>query len=110
MHLRATTLLLTLAFALPTLAQQQPSVTRDVDPAIATVIASTPAIDNHAHPMLSPPDDAADRNFDALPVDNMAPQTDPVAWRPDWPAQHDAWRALFGVNLHAPLTPEQAKQ
>src|SRR5580700_4872581 len=84
-------------FTLPTLAQQQ----RDIDPAIARVIAETPAIDNHAHPMLSPPDDAADRNFDALPVDNMAPETDPVAWRADWPAQHDAWLALYGVNLQA---------
>jgi len=102
--------MLALLFALPTLAQQQPSVSRDIDPAIARVIAATPAIDNHAHPMLPPPNDATDRNFDALPVDNMAPQTDPVAWRPDWPEQHDAWLALFGVNLHAPLTPEAQKQ
>ena len=110
MHSRAITLMLALLFALPTLAQQQPSVSRDIDPAIARVIAATPAIDNHAHPMLPPPNDATDRNFDALPVDNMAPQTDPVAWRPDWPEQHDAWLALFGVNLHAPLTPEAQKQ
>jgi len=96
--------------AAPVLAQQQPSVSRDIDPAIARVIATTPAIDNHAHPMLSPPDDAADRNFDALPVDNMAPQTDPVAWRADWPAQHDAWLALYGFNGTPPLTPEQSKQ
>jgi predicted TIM-barrel fold metal-dependent hydrolase len=103
-----------LLFAPAALAQQQASVsrevTRDIDPAIARVIATTPAIDNHAHPMLSPPDDDADRNFDALPVDNMAPQTDPVAWRADWPAQHDAWLALYGIDLQAPLTHEQAKQ
>jgi len=105
MHSRAITIFFSFAFTLPTLAQQ-----RDIDHTIARVIASTPAIDNHAHPMLSPPDDATDRNFDALPVDNMAPQTDPVAWRPDWPAQHDAWLALYGVNLHAPLTPEATKQ
>jgi predicted TIM-barrel fold metal-dependent hydrolase len=110
MHSRAITLLLTLAFALPTLAQQQSSVSRDIDPAIARVITTTPAIDNHAHPMLSPPDDAADRNFDALPVDNMAPETDPVAWRADWPAQHDAWLALYGVDLQAPLTPAAQQQ
>src|ERR1700735_2447267 len=109
MHSRAITLLLALGFAIPMLAQQQSSVTRDIDPAIARVIATTPAIDNHAHPMLSPPDDAADRNFDALPVDNMAPQTDPVAWRADWRAQHDAWLALYGIDLQAPLTHEQAK-
>ena len=103
-----------LLFAPAALAQQQPfvsrDVTRDIDPSIARAIATTPAIDNHAHPMLSPPDDAADRNFDALPVDNMAPQTDPIAWRTDWPAQHDAWLAIYGVDLQAPLTPDEAKQ
>ncbi len=61
------------------------------------------AFDNHAHPMLSPPDDATDRDFDALPVDSMAPQTDPAAYRPDNPQLADAWRALFHVNLHTPL-------
>jgi len=94
----------------PRITEARAPFTNDIDPAIATAIASTLAIDNHAHPMLSPPDDTTDRNFDALPVDNMAPQTDPVAWRTDWPAQHDAWLALFGVNLHAPLTPEATKQ
>lgn len=60
--------------------------------------------------MLSPPDDGADRNFDALPVDNMAPQTDPVAWRPDWPMLHDAWLALYGVDAKPPLSPDDAKK
>jgi len=109
MSFRGAPLLLAIFFAFPALAQQT-GVSRDIDPAIARVIAETPAIDNHAHPMLSPPDDAADRNFDALPVDNMAPQTDPMAWRTEWPAQHDAWLALYGMNLQAPLTAEQTKQ
>ncbi len=78
-------------------------VDRDIDPRIARVIAQTAAFDNHAHPMLSPPADAADREFDALPVDNMAPQSDPPVLRPDWPALPDAWRALYGVELKAPL-------
>jgi len=108
--MRLVTPVLFCVLTLPALAQQQSSVSHDIDPAIARVIAETPAIDNHAHPMLSPPDDAADRDFDALPVDNMAPQTDPFAWRTDWSAQHDAWLALYGVNLHAPLTPQQTKQ
>ncbi|HEX4155218.1 MAG TPA: amidohydrolase family protein [Acidobacteriaceae bacterium] len=85
-------------------------VQRDIDPAIAREIASTQAIDNHAHPMLSPPDDATDREFDALPVDNMAPQTDPVAYRADYPPLHDAWKALFGVDLTPPLDAEGMKQ
>lgn len=105
MRFRATSLLILLCSALNVPAQQPA-----VDPAIAHVIDSIPAIDNHAHPVLSPPADATDREFDALPVDNMAPQTDPVALRPDWPPLADAWHALFGVNLKPPLTGEQMKQ
>jgi hypothetical protein len=97
---------LLVALAAPAQPQQQPLVI----PELAREIASTPAIDNHAHPMLSPPADATDRDFDALPVDNMAPQTDPVALRADWPPLHDAWRALFDVSIEPPLTPGTAKQ
>src|SRR5581483_8860605 len=64
---------------------QDNGVTRDIDPELRRLIDTTPAFDNHAHPVLAPPADASDRNFDALPVDNMAPQTDPVAWRADNP-------------------------
>ncbi|HEX5283734.1 MAG TPA: amidohydrolase family protein [Bryocella sp.] len=85
---------------------QQPSVL----PQLAREIDSIPAIDNHAHPMLSPPADATDREFDALPVDNMAPQTDPIALRPNWPPLHDAWQALFDINLQPPLTSDTQKQ
>jgi uncharacterized protein len=74
-----------------------------IDPAIATQIAAIPAIDNHAHPMLSPPAYATDRNFDALPVDSMEPYTDPAGMRPDLPALHDAWRAIFNFNGQPPL-------
>jgi uncharacterized protein len=93
------------AVAAPAIAQQ-PMIL----PEIAHEIDSTPAIDNHAHPMLSPPADATDREFDALPVDNMAPQTDPVALHSDWPPLHDAWQALFDIDLQPPLTPETQKQ
>src|SRR5207245_1641737 len=54
---------------------QSPSI----DPTLAAQIAAIPAIDNHAHPLLSPPAYATDRNFDALPVDNMAPAPAPAA-------------------------------
>src|ERR1035438_9849167 len=50
-----------------------------VDPQLATAIAGIKAIDNHAHPVLAA---AEDREFDALPVDHMEPQSDPVAMRP----------------------------
>ena len=50
-----------------------------VDGQLATEISGIKAIDNHAHPVLVA---AGDREFDALPVDNMEPQSDPVAQRP----------------------------
>lgn len=77
--------------------------TREIDPALWTVIQGTPAIDNHAHPLLSPPAMAADRGFDALPVDNMEPQTDPLAWRADFSPMAQAWRTLFGFKGTPPL-------
>ena len=86
-----------------------PATPRDVDPALARVIAETPAIDDHAHPMLAPPAMATDREFDALPVDNMAPQTDPVAWRTDYPPLSEAWAALWGYRGKAPLGVEAQK-
>jgi hypothetical protein len=74
-----------------------------IDPRIANRIASIKAIDNHAHPVLPPPDDEKDRDFDALPVDNMEPETDIVAWRPDNPQLPAAWKALWGFDGTAPL-------
>src|SRR5579875_1373588 len=107
MSLRHVSLALVLAGAAAALGHaQQPSILPD----LAKEIDSIPAFDNHAHPVLSPPADATDREFDALPVDNMAPQTDPVALRPDWPPLADAWHALFGVDLRPPLTRETTKQ
>ncbi len=85
---------------------QTGSVERDIDPGIARTIAGIRATDNHAHPMLSPPDDRTDRDFDALPVDNMEPETDTVAWRPDNPQLTAAWKALWNFDGVAPLSPE----
>jgi predicted TIM-barrel fold metal-dependent hydrolase len=67
-------LLLPAALLLATCSRQQPAV----DPQLAAEIANIKAIDNHAHPVLAAP---GDREFDALPVDNMEPQSDPVALR-----------------------------
>jgi hypothetical protein len=82
---------------------QDNAVTRDIDPELRHLIDTTQAFDNHAHPVLAPPADATDRNFDALPVDNMAPQTDPIAWRPDNPQLPAAWAALWAFKATAPL-------
>jgi predicted TIM-barrel fold metal-dependent hydrolase len=49
-----------------------------VDPALADEIAKIKAIDNHAHPVRNA---AGDREFDALPVDNMEAQSDPLAFQ-----------------------------
>lgn len=86
------------------------SVDRDIDAQIAATIASIRAIDNHAHPVLPPPNDRSDRNFDALPVDNMEPDTDPVAWRPDNPQLPLAWKALWAFDGAAPLDAEGLKR
>ena len=58
-----------------------------VDPALAAEIAQIKAIDNHAHPVRNV---AGDREFDALPVDNMEAQSDPVAMRPNAPDLREA--------------------
>jgi predicted TIM-barrel fold metal-dependent hydrolase len=82
----------------------------EIDPDIARIIAAVPVIDNHAHPVLPPPNLASDRNFDALPVDAMEPQTDPAAWRPDSLALADAWKALWHFTEAPPLSAEALKR
>ncbi|HEY0476493.1 MAG TPA: hypothetical protein VGD37_03165 [Kofleriaceae bacterium] len=82
----------------------------DIDPQLARLLATTPAIDNHAHPVLPPPGLATDRGFDALPVDNMEPQTDPAAWRPDSLQLAEAWKALWQFNDAPPLSPDAVKR
>ena len=89
-------------------------VTRDIDAELAAQIYATKAIDNHAHPVLPPPNDRTDREFDALPVDNMEPSTDVVAWRADNPQLPAAWKALWGFDVPAgfegPLDAEGMKR
>ncbi|MGA2190763.1 MAG: amidohydrolase [Steroidobacteraceae bacterium] len=81
-----------------------------IDPGIARQIAAIQAIDNHAHPVLAPPLDASDREFDALPVASLEPQTDPVALRPDFPLLGAAWKALYGFDAPPPLDAEGLKR
>ena len=85
------------------------AVTRAIDPEIAARINTTPAFDNHAHPVLPPPNDTTDRDFDALPVDSMEPETDTVAWRPDNPQLPAAWKALWNVDVIVPLDAKGAQ-
>jgi uncharacterized protein len=69
------------------------------------------AIDNHAHPVrVVPADEKPDRGFDALPVDNMEPQSDPVNLRPGAPAGAEAARALYGGQPKAQRMQEKGEQ
>jgi hypothetical protein len=76
------------------------------DPELLREIGSIRAIDHHAHPVSV---DAHDRDFDALPVDNMEPQSDPVYMRPGAPGVVDAWRALWAYPYHD-QTPEHRRE
>ncbi len=81
-------------------AQTQPP---EVDPGIAQYISTIWAVDNHAHPVLAPPQDKTDREFDALPATSLEPQSDPVALRPDFPLLGAAWKALYHFDAPPPL-------
>jgi Predicted metal-dependent hydrolase of the TIM-barrel fold len=66
-------------------------------PSIGVEIDRIRAIDNHAHPVrVVVAGEQQDREFDALPVDNMEPSSDPVYVRPGDPGVLEAWRVLFG--------------
>jgi predicted TIM-barrel fold metal-dependent hydrolase len=67
-----------------------------IDPGIQQEIARIRAIDNHAHPVLPVLQGPPDREFDALPVDNMEPASDPVNLRADAPLTLEAQKQLFG--------------
>lgn len=72
------------------------------DPDLEKEINGIPAIDNHAHPVrVTPSGQPPDRGFDALPVDNMEPQSDPVNLRPGAPGILDAARALYETTDRA---------
>jgi predicted TIM-barrel fold metal-dependent hydrolase len=69
------------------------------DAGLAAEIAGIRAIDNHAHPArLTAAGEPPDRDFDALPVDNMEPQSDPLGLRPGAQGMLDAWHTLYGFT------------
>ena len=87
------------ALSLLVIAGCSPTPPPAADPDLTAEIQRIRAIDNHAHPVrVTQPGEPADRFFDALPVDNMEPQSDPVNLRPNAPAIADAWRALYGAG------------
>ena len=81
------------------------------DPDLLAEIQSIRAIDNHAHPVrVVAAGEQPDRGFDALPVDNMEPQSDPVNLRPGAPALADAARALYGAQPKARTIEEKGER
>jgi predicted TIM-barrel fold metal-dependent hydrolase len=66
------------------------------------------AIDNHAHPVRVVAPGEEDREFDALPVDNMEPSSDPVYLRPGPPGILESWKALYAYP-YADLSPEHER-
>jgi hypothetical protein len=91
------------AWALAALLAAGSCLAERIDAEIGRQIAAIQAVDNHAHPVLAPPLDASDRDFDALPVSSLEPQTDPLAMRPDFPLLGAAWKALYGFDAAPPL-------
>ncbi|MCX5766667.1 MAG: amidohydrolase family protein [Gemmatimonadetes bacterium] len=73
-----------------------------IDPQLAREIAAIKAIDNHAHPVRpTAADEAPDMEFDALPVDNLEPQSDPLRQRAKSPIVAAAHTELFGTDKAA---------
>jgi uncharacterized protein len=82
-----------------------------LDPEIGRAVLSIHAIDNHAHPVRFVPSGAPpDREFDALPVDNMEPQSDPVNLRPGSALLMEAAKALYGSASKARTMQEKGDQ
>jgi len=66
-----------------------------IDPEIFAEIGRIPAIDNHAHPVRVAGKEGPDHEFDALPVDNMEPSSDPSHLRSTDSGVIAAWQALW---------------
>lgn len=65
------------------------------DPDLLKEIQGIPAVDNHAHPVRpTGAGEAPDRDYDALPVDNLEAQSDPVRLRNDAPELAEARRMV----------------
>jgi hypothetical protein len=80
-----------------------------IDPAIAAEVQRIRAIDNHAHPVAAAINGPPDREFDALPVDNMEPSSDPINLRPNAPVALEAVKQLYGSADRKPAL-EREKQ
>jgi hypothetical protein len=64
---------------------------------LLTEIERIPAIDDHAHPVCPPVTVPGDRDFDALPVDHLEAESDPLLMRSNANLPL-AWKALYGFS------------
>jgi uncharacterized protein len=81
------------------------------DPDLMAEIRQIRTIDNHAHPVRwVAQGEKPDRGFDALPVESMEPQSDPVAFRPGSPAVQEASRALYAGQTKAQVMAAKGAQ
>jgi len=82
----------------------EPAVEPAIDPQLARQIAEMKAIDHHAHPVRpTAPGEAPDTDYDALPVESLAPQSDPIRMRADSAVIVEAHR-LFGGKKPDPVS------
>ncbi len=73
------------------------SGTGRVDRQLAAKIAEIKAVDNHAHPVRPVmPGEKPDDEYDALPVESLEAQSDPVRLRMGSPELVEAHKAVFG--------------
>ena len=77
-----------------------------VDPQLASEIAAIKAIDNHAHPVRPvAPGETPDAEYDALPVESLEAQSDPIRTRSGSPHfRYAGWLGQFKDNSSARST------
>ncbi|MBZ5536389.1 MAG: amidohydrolase [Acidobacteriia bacterium] len=73
-----------------------------IDPPLWSEIQQIRAIDHHAHPVRVVGNGPPDREFDALPVENLEPASDPLNLRPNAPAVLEAEKQLYGSAERKP--------
>ncbi len=103
-------LLIPLLLILVLLFPQRQAAQTTADPQLLAEIASIKAIDNHAHPLrYTAEGDKPDDEFDALPIDGLAPFALPTRLNPLNPEYIGAWRALYGYQ-HDDMSEEHVKE
>lgn len=83
-----------------------------IDSALAKYINGVRAIDNHAHPLLTPSPDPtapADTDNDALPLAGIPDFPMPAGLDPSNPRWIEPWRALYGYR-YQDMAPDHVKE